>query len=54
MKRILDFDVKYEGQEGDPLADTGADPDDVELEKTPEDVIRLLGFDPKEFSEEEE
>jgi len=30
------------------------DPDDEELEKTPEDVIRMLGFDPKELSDEEE
>ena len=27
------------------------DPDDEELEVTPQDVINVLGFDPKEFSE---
>ncbi len=27
------------------------DPDDEELEVTPPDVVMLLGFDPKEFSE---
>lgn len=29
------------------------DPDDSELENTPQDVIAVLGFDPKEFSEED-
>lgn len=29
------------------------DPDDEELEYTPQDVIDILGFDPKEFSEPE-
>ena len=29
------------------------DPDDEEMEQTPQDVIDLLGFDPKEFSVEE-
>jgi len=27
------------------------DPDDELLEKTPEDVVRILGFDPLEFEE---
>ncbi len=27
------------------------DPDDEELDETPADVVMLLGFDPKEFSE---
>lgn len=31
---------------------TDADPDDVELPVTPHDVVAVLGFDPKEFSEE--
>jgi 8-oxo-dGTP pyrophosphatase MutT (NUDIX family) len=30
---------------------TDADPDDTELAQTPTDVIAVLGFDPKEFSE---
>jgi hypothetical protein len=29
------------------------DPDDEELEVTPANVIAMLGFDPKEFSEED-
>ena len=29
------------------------DPDDELLEKTPEDVIKILGFDPLEFEDEE-
>lgn len=28
------------------------DPDDEELDVTPADVVAVLGFDPKEFSEE--
>lgn len=28
------------------------DPDDEELDVTPQDVIDILGFDPKEFSDE--
>lgn len=28
------------------------DPDDEELDVTPQEVIDILGFDPKEFSEE--
>jgi hypothetical protein len=31
-------------------ADLDPDPDDEELDKTPPDVVELLGFDPKEFS----
>lgn len=29
------------------------DADDEELEETPKDVVEILGFDPKEESEEE-
>lgn len=32
--------------------DNEPDPDDEELEKTPEDVIMMLGFDPLELKEE--
>lgn len=28
------------------------DPDDGELLETPEDIVRILGFDPKEFDKE--
>lgn len=30
-------------------AEDESDPDDEELENTPEDVIAILGFDPKEL-----
>ena len=33
------------------LADVEEPDDDEELEETPKDVVRMLGFDPKEFSE---
>ena len=33
---------------------TDDDADDVELENTPQDVIAVLGFDPKDFSEKED
>ena len=29
------------------------DPDDEEMDVTPPDVIEMLGFDPKEFSQED-
>lgn len=32
--------------------DAETDPDDEELDETPADVVEVLGFDPKEFSEE--
>ena len=36
------------------LADSDIDPDDQELKATPKDVLDVLGFDPKEFSEQAE
>jgi hypothetical protein len=38
----------------DPLPDLEDDPDDEELTETPEDVIKILGFDPLEMDEEDE
>jgi hypothetical protein len=49
----LDLDVHF-GKIDDDLPDWREeleedDPDDEELEETPEDVVAVLGFDPKEF-----
>lgn len=53
----LDSDIYFGGVEK-PLPNwrdfsDDDDADDVELENTPQDVIAVLGFDPKDFSEKE-
>jgi len=49
----LDFNVVVAGSE--PVdwrkMPTPFDPDDEELDETPEDVVRMLGFDPKEMGD---
>jgi len=34
-----------------PITGEDDDPDDEELEQTPEYVVRILGFDPKELND---
>ena len=48
-------DVHF-GQTGSPLPDWREfadvpDPDDAELDETPDEVLGILGFDPLEFSD---
>ena len=53
---MMDFDIHF-GEISDKktawrdVLITEEPDDDVELEVTPKDVIGILGFDPKEFSE---
>jgi len=51
---MLDFDVHFGAFE--PVdwrkVEPPPDPDDEELDETPEDVVRMLGFDPKELDDE--
>ncbi len=59
MKGYLEDDVFLNGETEDAPFDwrerpEDADADDEELEETPEDVLAVLGFDPKEIEEEEE
>lgn len=47
----------YFGEVGEPGIDwrkqpEEIDPDDEEMAVTPPDVVEMLGFDPREFSEE--
>lgn len=56
MKGLLGDDIHFGDVNKDidnwrkdsSLGDSEVDPDDEELPETPEDVIAILGFDPKE------
>ena len=44
-----DIDGSLPDWRDDRALETEADPDDEELDETPEDVIAVLGFDPKDL-----
>lgn len=49
---MIDFDVQIKGaKRNDWKKFEEPDPDDEELDKTPKDVVAILGFDPKEIEE---
>lgn len=48
-------DVTFQDNPGTDWRDHDEpDPDDEELEETPEDVVMMLGFDPKDMDDEAE
>lgn len=50
---MIDYDVHFGRVRMIPVKmSPEIDPDDEELEQTPEDVIQILGFDPKEIDED--
>ena len=53
IQKSIDLpDVSFEGSDPDDWEEFDEeDPDDEELEETPEDVVMMLGFDPKEFND---
>lgn len=47
-------DVSFQGEDPEAWRNLDEeDPDDEELDETPEDVVMMLGFDPKNMDEDD-